>query len=100
MAKDFDADDPLQLLMQEWAHISTWFWSLLLGATLCLGLVQAPGVNVRGWAHLLPAVGLPLPQLCPTLIILANELRKHTRSHDAHAQSDSDEGPEAPQFRR
>ena len=100
MAKDFDADDPLQLLMQEWAHISTWFWCLLLGATLCLGLVQDSGVNVLGWVLLASALGLPLLKLGPTLIILANELRKHTRRHDGYAQSDSDDEPEAPQFRR
>jgi len=100
MVKDFDANDPLQLLMQEWAYISTWFWSLLLGATICLGVVQDPGMKVLGWVLLVSALGLPLLKLGPTLIILANELRKHTRSDGGDAPSDSDDGAEAPQFRR
>ena len=100
MVKDFDADDPLQLLMQEWAHLSTWFWSLLLGATLCLGVVQEPGLKVLGWVLLVSALGLPLLKLGPTLIILANELRKHSNGRDEGTQSDSDDAPEAPQFRR
>ena len=100
MAKDFDADDPLQLLMQEWGHIATWFWSLLLGATLCLGVVQDPSMKTLGWVLLVSALGLPLLKLGPTLIISANEIRKHTNSHGADAQSDSDDAPEHPQFRR
>jgi hypothetical protein len=100
MAKDIDSGDPLQLLMQEWAHISTWFWSLLLGAAICLGVVQDPGMKMLGWVLLVSALGLPLLKLGPTLIILANELRKHTSRQVDGTQSDSDDGPEAPQFRR
>ena len=100
MVKDFDANDPLQLLMHEWTHISTWFWSLLLGAALCLGIVQDPGMKMLGWVLLVSALGLPLLKLGPTLIILANELRKHTRSNGGGAPSDSDDGAETPQFRR
>jgi hypothetical protein len=100
MVKDFDANDPLQLLMHEWVHISTWFWSLLLGAALCLGIVQDPGMKMLGWILLVSALGLPLLKLGPTLIILANELRKHTRSKGGGAPSDSDDGAETPQFRR
>ncbi|HIF41153.1 MAG TPA: hypothetical protein EYQ74_08645 [Planctomycetes bacterium] len=100
MAKDFEASDPLQLLMQEWAHISTWFWSLLLAAALCLGVVQDPGIKTLGWVLLVSALGLPLLKLGPTLIILANELRKHTGKQAEDSQSDSEDGPEAHQFRR
>ena len=98
MAKDLDGHDPLELLMQEWALISTWFWLLLLGATACMfGPSHLP---ILGCALMAAALGLPLLKIGPTLVIVANELRKQAKSHEASGPSDSEEESQAPQFRR
>lgn len=84
--------------MQEWALISTWFWLLLLGATACL--FGPSNVPLFGGALMAAALGLPLLKLGPTLVIVANELRKQAKSHEASGPSDSEEESQAPQFRR
>ena len=94
MAKDLNGHDPLELLMQEWALISTWFWLLLLGATACL--FGPSNVPMFGWALMAAALGLPLLKLGPTLIIVANELRKEASGHEARSPSNSEEEPQAP----
>lgn len=91
MTADYDATEPLQLLMEEWNQVGRWFWVFLAAAGVTM-LTGYPWVSL-----LLVAAGLgnALLRLGSTVIVAANELRKELRlKTDDRMPKDEVQSPE------
>ena len=84
MHDSYDTSDPLGLLMAEWNQIAIWFWALLIAAVV-LTWFQTP----YGLVVAVAGVGFPIIKLGPTLVVVANELRKELRRPRPAPQDDS-----------